>query len=101
MPPWMMMQSISVKWEPPTYGGTSDADSVSYPEYVHGIGWFLTLLVAVQIPVIAVIMGVYYAVKGDCMAVFRPTTDWGPGDKAEHRAYTAYKYNKVHKQVAI
>jgi len=85
-----------VYWEDPKYGGVSAKDSVSYPVYVHGIGWFLTLLVAVQIPVIGLIMAVFHAVKDrDCMAVFRPPHDWGPGDKAEHQAYTTYKNNKA------
>ena len=62
---------------------------------VHYIGWCLTLVVGVQIPVIALIMIIYYAVKRDCLSVFQPTSEWGPGDKNEMRAWHTHNYNKA------
>jgi hypothetical protein len=63
-------------WTPPSYGGV-----IFYPDWAHGVGWFLTLIVAVQIPLGAVIAIIYYSIKGRPLDAFRPSPDWGPGDK--------------------
>merc|ERR1712223_2238814 len=81
-----------IEWEQPTF---DTEKTVTYPPYVHYIGWCLTLVVGVQIPVIALIMIIYYAVKGDCLSVFQPTSEWGPGDKSETRAWHTHNYNKA------
>ena len=82
-------------WTAPvyTYGG----GVVHYSHWAHGVGWFLTLLVALQIPVIAVIMVIAYAVRGKVGEVFKPAYGWGPGDPAVLDEYQAYQYRKAAK----
>ena len=87
-------------WTVPAYGASPDSeqwpvDTVFYPDWIHYVGWFLTILVAAQIPVAAVVMMVYFGVKGKCLAVFQPSEDWGPGDKEARQEWIAYKYNKA------
>ena len=77
-------------WVPPTYGGV-----VFYPDWAHGIGWFLTLIVALQIPLGALIALIYYSVKGRPLDAFRPASDWGPGDKLGKREWIEYKQSKA------
>ena len=38
-------------------------------------------LSAVQIPLWAILMTIYYAIKGRISQVVKPTPEWGPGDK--------------------
>ena len=45
------------------------------------MGWALVALSAVQIPLWAVLMTIYYAIKGRISQVVKPTPQWGPGDK--------------------
>ena len=77
-------------WTPPTYGGV-----VFYPDWAHGIGWFLTLIVALQIPLGAIIALVYYSIKGRPLDAFRPSPDWGPGDKVGKQEWIEYKQTKA------
>ncbi len=55
----------AVDWKTPSYGG----GAVHYTDWVHYVGWALTLLVTLQIPIIAVIMVAIYAAKGKARAV--------------------------------
>merc|ERR1712012_115103 len=61
--------------EPPTYSG------VPYPDWGYAVGWTLVGLSAVQIPLWAILMTIYYACKGKLKDVVRPASSWGPGDK--------------------
>ena len=54
---------------------------IPYPDWAHAIGWFLVALSAVQIPLWAILMTIYYAIKGRISQVVKPTPKWGPGDK--------------------
>ena len=56
------MPSMPFVWEKPYYGGSKE--KIEYPDWAHHIGWFLTLVTAVQIPVIAIFMIIYYGCKG-------------------------------------
>ena len=51
-------------WKTPNY-----ADSEFYPTWAHSVGWFLMLFVTMQIPAVAVIMVILYAVRGKARAV--------------------------------
>ena len=51
-----------VFWTEPTYSGSQE--KIYYPQWAHHIGWFLTLVTALQIPLIAIFMVVYYGCKG-------------------------------------
>ena len=51
-------------WKTPSY-----ADSEFYPTWAHSVGWFLMLFVTMQIPAVAVIMVILYAVRGKARAV--------------------------------
>jgi len=77
-------------WDPPTYGGV-----IHYPGWAHGIGWFLTLVVALQIPIGAIIALIYFTAKGRPMDAFRPAPNWGPGDKEGRKEWIAYKQTKA------
>jgi hypothetical protein len=70
-------------WKEPDYGN----GLLFYPKWAHGIGWFLTLVVALQVPVGALIVVLYYSVKKRPMDAFRPTPDWGPGTFAKITIY--------------
>ena len=79
---------------------------VPYPEWATWIGWGLVGISAVQIPLWAVLMTLYYLIKGrpsqvvlftntpyhqyccdlSLYQVIKPTPEWGPGDKAVRRA---------------
>ena len=54
---------------------------VPYPDWGYAVGWTLVGLSAVQIPLWAILMTIYYACKGKLKDVVRPTSSWGPGDK--------------------
>merc|ERR1711935_847647 len=89
-----------ILWEKPftkEYSGTFSKDplEVHYPDWVHGVGWFLILIVALQIPVIAFIMVIYYAGKGNLKQVWQPTQEWGPGDKIAKQDWISYQYKKA------
>ena len=45
-------------------------------DWLHGIGWALTLLSLVQIPVWMVVTTVAAAIQGDVMEAFRPSLVW-------------------------
>ena len=62
------------------YGGV-----VTYPDWAHGVGWTLVALSAVQVPLWAILMTIYYAIKGKVKQVVKPTRRWGPGDKEVRR----------------
>merc|ERR1719412_1522420 len=80
-------------YEAPTYQGSQE--TIYYPEWAHHIGWFLTLVSAMQIPLIAIFMVVYYGCKGKIRQVTRPTSDWGPGDKNAKNEWIRYKQAKA------
>lgn len=75
-----------IVWEKPKYQGT-----ISYPEWAHGIGIFLVLITAAQVPIWAVIMSLWYAVapSKQIRDVVRPDPSWGPGDKEAKKEYQA------------
>jgi len=70
-----------ITWEEHMYSGV-----VPYPEWATWIGWGLVGISAVQIPLWAVLMTLYYLIKGRPSQVIKPTPEWGPGDKAVRRA---------------
>jgi len=65
-----------VNREDPKYNGF-----VPYPDWAHSIGWFLVALSALQVPLWAILMTLYYAIKGRISQAVKPTPQWGPGDK--------------------
>lgn len=66
-----------VQWQKPQYNG-----NIAYPEWAHSIGWTLVGLSAVQIPLWAILMTLYYLFKRKISQVIKPDSKWGPGDKA-------------------
>ena len=78
-------------WEQPTQGNcnTSPETCIKYPDWVHGIGILLILIVVTQIPIWAVITSLYYlcAPSKRFLDVVRPTKAWGPGNKEANRSY--------------
>jgi len=62
--------AAAASWQKPSYG------EVQYPDWLHGIGWALTLLSLVQIPVWMVVTTVAAAIQGDVMEAFRPSLEW-------------------------
>ena len=70
-----------ITWGEHKYNGV-----VPYPEWATAIGWGLVGISAIQIPLWAIIMSLYYLFKGRPGQVVRPTSEWGPGDKAVRRA---------------
>jgi len=64
-----------------------------YPEWAHGLGYFLVLIAAAQFPVWAMLMMLYYLChpKKRFMDVFRPTPEWGPGDKSQKKLWLEKK----------
>jgi len=64
---------------------------IYYPDWVHGIGIFLILVVVVQIPFWAVITTFYYmcAPSKRVKDVVKPTAEWGPGDRHARKEYLA------------
>jgi len=85
----MIITGLSLwKFEQPIYGG-----NINYPEWVHGIGYFLILVAAAQFPVWAVLQMLYYLChpKKRFMDVFRPTPEWGPGDRSQKKLWLEKK----------
>jgi len=85
----ILIQSVSLaNWEQPDY-----ADKIKYPDWIHGIGYFLILIAAAQIPIWALFMTLYYlcAPSKRVSDVVRPTPEWGPGDKQARKMYQANK----------
>jgi len=82
-------------WKPPTMGDclTSPSTCIKYPDWIHGVGYFLILIVAAQIPIWAIIMTLYYlcAPSKNIRDVVRPTPEWGPGNKQAFKMYQAHK----------
>ena len=67
----LVIFALSVySWRTPTYGDGSAA----YPAWAHSVGWFLMLFVTMQIPAVAVIMVILYAVRGKARAVVSNTS---------------------------
>ena len=62
-----------------------------YPDWAHGVGWFLTILVAIQIPLVAVIVIVYHAVTGQVSDAFKPSKGWGPQDEETRQEWLRFK----------
>lgn len=73
-------------WTQPSYAGT-----VFYPNWAHGVGWFLTILVAIQIPLVAAIVIIYHAVKGKASDAFKPSKGWGPQDAETRQDWINFK----------
>ena len=82
-------------WEQPTQGNcdTSPETCIKYPDWVHGIGILLILIVVTQIPIWAVITSLYYlcAPSKRFLDVVRPTKAWGPGNKEANRSYQRHR----------
>ena len=68
LPTWttqLVIFALSVySWKTPTYD-----ENVVYPPWAHSLGWFLMLLVTMQIPAVAVIMIILFAIRGKARAV--------------------------------
>ena len=63
----MVIFALSVySWKTPTY---DQAGSVVYPAWAHSVGWFLMLFVTMQIPAVAVVMIILFAIRGKARAV--------------------------------
>jgi len=75
-------------FSPPTY-----ADYIHYPDWAHGIGYFLVAIAAAQFPVWAILQMLYYLChpKKRFMDVFRPTPEWGPGDRSQKKLWLEKK----------
>ena len=58
------------EWQLPSYG------SVPYPPWAHTIGWVLTLVSVVQIPLWLVIMSLVSLMEGGSWSTFYPTQSW-------------------------
>lgn len=69
-----------VTWTNPKYN-----NYIEYPDWGHAVGWTLVGLSAIQVPLWAILMTLYYAVKGRIHQVVKPTPQWGPGDKEVRR----------------
>ena len=54
------LQSLSVKEQEIFLQAASPFSHFSYPEWVHGIGYFLILVAAAQFPIWAVLQMLYY-----------------------------------------
>lgn len=80
-------------WTAPTYGD----GTYHYSHWAHSVGWFLTLVVALQIPLAALIVLIVFAVRGRPLDAFRPDPSWGPGDRDELENWSAYQYAKQFK----
>jgi len=76
----------------PTFGD----GAIHYPEWAHGLGYFLVLIAAAQFPVWAMLSMLYYLChpKKRFMDVFRPTAEWGPGDKSQKKIWLEKKRSK-------
>jgi hypothetical protein len=84
-------------WVKPSYGGV-----IFYPDWAHGIGWFLTIIAAIQVPLIAVITIIYYTYLGRPMDAFRPTHEWGPQDEVLKQEWIEFKKHlKEHKHKSL
>ena len=57
-------------------GGECTALTTFCSDWLHGIGWALTLLSVVQIPLWMVVTTVAAALQGDVMEAFRPSLVW-------------------------
>ncbi|TRY72568.1 hypothetical protein TCAL_10129 [Tigriopus californicus] len=79
-------------WTPPTF--QYQAGVLHYSDWAHGVGWFLTLIVALQIPIVALIMTIMYATRGKTKELVRPINVWGPGDLSEIDEWHAFQYKK-------
>jgi len=77
-------------WKQPTYGD----GAVLYPDWAHGVGWFLIVLAAIQIPLVATIVIIYHARKGNAMDAFKPTDKWGPQDPELRKEWIQFKKTK-------
>jgi len=85
----MIILGLSLySWEQPLY-----ADKIKYPDWIHGVGYFLILIAVAQIPIWALFMTLYYlcAPSKKVADVIRPTPEWGPGDKQARKMYQANK----------
>jgi len=59
-----------ISWEAPTYGG------VSYPQWAHYLGWSLTLVSVIQIPLWFFISALAFLVRGHGFKFLRPAQTW-------------------------
>jgi len=62
---------------------------VYYPDWVHGVGLALILVVVLQIPFWALVTTFYYlcAPSKRVRDVAKPTAEWGPGDRHARKEY--------------
>lgn len=86
--------SLSV-WQQPTNGDCAETPDtcIKYPDWIHGVGILLILIVVAQIPIWGLIMTCYYlcAPSKSLADVIRPTKDWGPGNKEAFKMYQAHR----------
>lgn len=63
--------------------------TVYYPDWIHGVGIALILVVVLQIPFWALVATFYYlcAPSKRIRDVTRPTPEWGPGDRHARKEY--------------
>jgi len=89
--PLLLMVILGVSltnWKQPVYAGI-----IKYPDWIHGIGYFLILIAVAQIPIWALFKTLYYLCAPSLKVsnVIRPAPDWGPGDKQARKMYQANK----------
>jgi len=85
----MVILGVSLSnWKQPVYAGI-----IKYPDWIHGIGYFLILIAVAQIPIWALFKTLYYLCAPSLKVadVIRPAPDWGPGDKQARKMYQANK----------
>ncbi|XP_069117881.1 sodium- and chloride-dependent glycine transporter 1-like [Argopecten irradians] len=79
----ILLRSSFVTYRPPKYG------SYEYPDYTRIIGWILSCLVVVPIPLHIVwqLANVKGTIKQKWKSLTRPSRTWGPSDSARSLKY--------------
>jgi len=93
----LAIQGLSLSaWLRPTYSPT-----VLFPEEIHYIGYFLVLVSAAQVPIWAVFTCLHYVCWPSKRAadMWRPTADWGPGDRQQRKLWQAERAQQIKGQL--
>ena len=87
----ILFASACFFWESPSY----NHGKIHYSDWAHSVGWFLTILVCVQIPLGAVIVSIRKVMRGEGPgSVFRPEEEWGPGERKFFSPWLEYMVRK-------
>lgn len=84
----------AITWTHPTSKAISFSP-MNFPFEIHVIGWALTLIVALQIPVAALIIICFYGLKGQMKVVVSPMSTWGPAVDAIKDDWAEYRFRKA------